>query len=183
MCSEDCGCGSTTSINSTVGPRGKTGDKGDTGATGADGTNGTNGTSTSGTIFTSGTGTVLTSGQTGSTVYLNTAAGDEIALPTAPADGTFFHFDVQTSVTSNNYVISAGGSDTFTGYLFGSKVASDDSLFKASAALTDHTITMNGSTTGGLIGTSFTLTYQDAPNLWFVSGKTYGSAVLATPFS
>lgn len=120
----------------------------------------------------------------GSSVTLNRAAGIVVTLPEDPAVGTFYDFNVMTSVTSNAYTLNTSGDDVFLGSVYGNKASTAPELFSANAALSDTVMSMNGTTTGGLIGTSFRVQYIDATNnIWFVTGLTYGSGSLATPFS
>lgn len=123
----------------------------------------------------------LTVDDNGIVIYLSNATGKEYTLPSAPTNGTFYEFSVYTSVTSNAYNILASGTDTFSGSLLSSKAADHSSLF--SPVSTDNKISLNGTTTGGLIGTNFRVVYLSVQRKWFVSGDNYGSGALATPFS
>lgn len=111
---------------------------------------------------------------------LNAAAGLTVTLPDATGDGSEFLFFVETSVTSNNYIIAvANSSDIMQG---GVNVATDASGETHSTASTSDTVTMNGSTKGGLKGTW--LRFKDiANNIWMVEGYLVASGVEATPFS
>lgn len=149
------------------------------------GEKGDNGASASNIVTVSSNGTTtLTSAQTGSTVILGSATGGTVVLPTDPPVGTTFDFIVTTDVTSNNYSIDTGSGDVFNGSVYGMKASTAPELFNANAALSDTHIDMNGSTTGGLRGTSLSMFYSDATNnTWTVTGQFYGTGTLATIFS
>lgn len=167
-----CDCQSCECQSITLTTRGEKGERGEPG------------TSTTQEVIIANTGTLaLTHVNTGGVVVLDRAAGVSVTLPTDPVVDDFFDFTVRTDVTSNGYIIETGGSsDKFNGFLVGKKNATADSIFKANAALTDDTITMNGTTTGGLIGTSFRVSYVST-NQWLVDGQFYSTGVTATPFS
>lgn len=181
MCScEDCNCNITLS----VGEKGDTGATGATGAAGANGTNGATGGQVQDTII-ANTGTVtLTEGQTGGKVILDRASGSIITLPDTPADGTNYEFITKTDLSSNNYQIDTGvsGLDTFSGFVFAKKAATADEIFSANGGLYTS-ITMNGTTSGGDLGTNIKVSYSETENKWYTSGYYYGSGVLVTPFS
>jgi len=164
-CSGNCNC----NIELTVGP------KGDPGVDGADGQPFIDVIpATSATLD-------LTEAQSGGRIMLDRAAGVVVTLPSSPAGGTNFTFEISTSVTSNAYTINTNGAglDAIEGYLYMKKDATADAIFIAS---TDTQISMNGTTSGGLIGTTFTLIH-DGVSTWDTSGFTRGSGVVITPFS
>ena len=165
---ESCGCNITLS----VGEKGDTGATGATGATGSAGATGATGETGLGTlgIIDGTTATVaLLEADTGSTLYFERATGVVVTLPDSPAEGTNYTFEVLTDVTSNAYTINTGGFglDVIEGYLYGKKAATADELFLAT---TDAQISMNGTTSGGTKGTSFTLVH-DGVSTWNVSGS------------
>lgn len=144
-------------------------------------------TSTAG--FITGTGAVaaavtaatltIDSSYNGQVIPLNRAAGITVTLPAATGSQAVYRFVVSTAVTSNNHIIkvanatdvmagTAGVSGT-TGSVFSTLPASD-------------TITMNGSTTGGLAG-SYVEVIDIAAGDWIVTAALVGSGTPATPFS
>jgi hypothetical protein len=179
MC--NCKC---TPILSQKGEKGDQGESivGPQGPAGADGTDGTNGGQIEGTIVVALGTASLTEGETGSKVVLNRAAGSIITLPDTPADGTNYTFMTKTDLSSNNYQINTGvaGLDTFIGYLYGKKGGTADEIFQTASAT--HII-MNGTTTGGDLGTNVKVSYSGTENKWYVSGWVQGSGALVTPFS
>lgn len=131
---------------------------------------------------------VLTTAQSGRVLLCDDAAGLDFTLPAIGAGdiGTRFTFVVTVSVTSNNYRITAASGDL----LFGGLLCIDaDDVYTApqvafyeADGTDDLIITLNGGTTGGLVGTKVELVATSATQ-WFVSGMNLGDGVLATPFS
>lgn len=118
----------------------------------------------------------------GKIITLNRAAGIAVTLPAATGSGTLYRLYVGTSITSNSTTIKvANSSDTMIGNVL-STLAAGGTTFGESAGGTDDTITMNGSTTGGLIGSWIEI--QDfATNLWYVEAWLAGSGTLASTLS
>lgn len=127
------------------------------------------------------TTTALTAAQSGSLVLWDAAAGFTITLPT-PAIGLTYEFAVATSVTSSNHKLITSSASIF---LYGGLVMTEaadtnaglGALFNGSSHVA---CTMNGSTTGGLIGTTFSVTCTSA-TLWLIEGIVAGSGSLSTP--
>jgi len=115
----------------------------------------------------------------GQTINLSRAAGITVTLPAATGTNATYRFLVTTAVTSNSYKIQvANATDVIQGIInvagttgtpFGSLPASD-------------TITMNGSTQGGLVGSYVEIT-DIATGVFLVSGSSLGSGTVITPFS
>ena len=118
----------------------------------------------------------------GLTVTLNRAAGIAVTLPAATGGGARYRFILGTSVTSNSTTIKvANASDVMCGTATLFQDAGDTVVGFACAA-TDDTITMNGSTLGGLKGAHVFIT-DVAVNLWHVDYISDASGTEATPFS
>ena len=146
------------------------------------GEKGDSGSSIAGVITVATASYTLDPAQTGSLVVLDRAAGSDVTLPTDPATGTYYTFTVATDVTSNDYSVNLGSAgENFEGYLFGMKAATAPELFTPSA-LGTSILSMNGSTTGGLVGTQFSVVYTET-NVWTLSGNFYGTGALANPVS
>lgn len=125
----------------------------------------------------------LTAAQSGGTIYLDKADGVVITLPAASV-GLSYRFVVVTSVTSNAYKLSTAtqGTEFFDGTinsLQDSAVAS--AVFSGDGSTTDN-FSMNGTTTGGLVGTMIRVSCTVA-NKWTVDGFVRASGTEATPFS
>lgn len=114
-------------------------------------------------------------------IKLNAATGMTLTLPAATNSGIMFRIVATTSVTSNNYILKvANSSDTMQGVAMLGSSGGTSELF--GTASTSDTITMNGTTTGGLRG-SYIEIRDVANNLWQVRYHGVGSGVAATPFS
>jgi hypothetical protein len=123
--------------------------------------------------------TVSADAYAGRTIRLAAAAGLTVTLPPATGSGARYEFIVGTSVTSNQYRINAAGTDKIGGVAL--NIASASTGFKADPA-TDGRINMNGTTTGGLIGTRVEL-IDGASGLWTATVHAAGSSTGATPFA
>jgi hypothetical protein len=122
----------------------------------------------------------LKAAQSGQTVLLDRAAGTIVTLP-APVVGLSFSFLVTTSVTSNNHkVITDVGTTFILGGVTMTEAADTNAGLGALFNGTTHiSILMNGTTTGGLIGTAFNMTCVTATQ-WAIEGIVAGSGTLAT---
>lgn len=124
----------------------------------------------------------LTAAQSGSIVQWNAAAGFTITLPT-PAVGLSYQMSVGVSVTSSNHKVITNSASVFLlgGLQLGS-VAGTNAITVPADGSTIRAVTMNGTTTGGLIGTNFNLTCISLTQ-WVVEGLVAGSGTVATPFA
>lgn len=122
----------------------------------------------------------LTAAQSGSLILLDRAAGTTVTLP-APVVGLNFSFAVKTTVTSNNHkVITDAGTTFILGGVTMTEAADTNAGLGALFNGTTHiSILMNGTTTGGIIGTFFNLTCVTATQ-WAIEGIVAGSGTLAT---
>lgn len=122
----------------------------------------------------------LTAAQTGSTILMDTASGTVVTLP-APVVGLKYTFIISNTVTSNSHKVITNAGTVFmvgmVGLMEASAAAALGALFDGSANVA---ITMNGSTTGGIKGTRFTLECISA-TVWEISGLVAGSGSLSTP--
>jgi hypothetical protein len=117
--------------------------------------------------------------QSGTVFMLNRAAGITVTLP-VPVVGMIYRFIVCTANTGTLSIIT----DTGTTYLQGAIVGATTTASVFNSALATHNInvSMNGSTTGGLIGTDLTFVALTT-GLWNVSGTDFCSGTAATPFA
>lgn len=118
---------------------------------------------------------------TDSTVLFDRAAGIVVTLPTA-VPGLVFEFKTPVSVTTNNYKVITGAA---TEFLTGSvrTVKTDLTTLESIPNGTTHrAVTMNGTTTGGLIGTTLRFVCLST-TLWEVWGVAQSSGVIATPLT
>jgi hypothetical protein len=125
----------------------------------------------------------LLAGQHGfATLTANRAAGITFTLPAATGSATRFTILVQTTITSNNLVVQvANASDIMTGVALNAADGGDTAVMFETAVDTD-TITMNGTTKGGVKGDVIEL--EDvATNLWRVEVRGSATGTEVTPFS
>lgn len=124
----------------------------------------------------------LTSADAGTTLVVNAAAGLTLTLPAAAGTGYAFEIVIGTTVTSNNVIVQvANASDVMTGVcMLGQDSADTVVLFET--ASTSDTITMNGTTKGGIKGDRIYLK-DIAANLWYVSMIGSATGTEATAFS
>ena len=126
--------------------------------------------------------TLTAASHAGRTMVLSVASGATLTLPAASGTGNIYKFFVATTITSNNYIIQvANGNDTMAGVAI---VANDSdnsaSIFETAAA--SDTITLDGMTTGGILGG--TIEIQDvATNVFSVVARGAATGTEATPFS
>jgi hypothetical protein len=115
-------------------------------------------------------------------VVANRAAGIAFTLPAAEGKGTEFEVIVGTAVTSNSITIKvASASDIMQGTAFGDDGDGEPANGWATASDSD-TITLDGSTQGGLKGDRWMLK-DIAAGVWAVSGFLQQGGTEATPFS
>lgn len=116
----------------------------------------------------------------GRVMLFNAASGLTAALPAAVGSGNLYTFVVATTVTTNDYIIAvASASDILQG---GILLATDTGGITVPTAADSDTITMNGSTTGGIKGSI--LRIQDvASGLFTVEGFVISTGAESTPFS
>lgn len=113
---------------------------------------------------------------------ISAAAGLTLTLPASEGKGAKFRFFVRTTVTSNNVIIQvANGTDVMQGSCIIAQDAGDTAAIFETTSTSD-TITMNGSTKGGIIGDFIEL--EDAvAGFWSVRMVAQGTGTEVTPFS
>jgi hypothetical protein len=131
----------------------------------------------------SGATVTLTKAQSGSTILFDRAAGIIFTLPSC-TPGLKYTFLVSTSVTSNNHkIITSTGTELFVGGLISNDTdTSGAAVFFDANGSTHIACTMNGTTTGGLIGTRINVECISSTQ-WLISGINRGSGTVATPFA
>lgn len=131
---------------------------------------------------TAATLTVTAASHQGATLVLNRAAGTTVTLPAATGSGFKYTFVVGTTVTSNSDIIKvANSSDVMTGVAINAADGGDTAVMFETAAASD-TITLNGTTTGGVKGDRVEV--EDiAANLYYVRVVGSATGTEATPFS
>ena len=113
---------------------------------------------------------------------VNAAAGLTLTLPAASGSGAKYMIYIGTTVTSNNVIIQvANASDVMAGLVV-SAADAGDTLNGWETASTSDTITLNGTTKGGVKGDRYEL-IDCAANLWAVNGWSSSTGTEASPFS
>jgi hypothetical protein len=115
----------------------------------------------------------------GQIINLSAAAGMTITLPAATGTNAMYRFVVSTSVTSNTYKVQvANATDVMVGT--GSVAGTTGTVFSTLTA--SDTLTMNGTTQGGVAG-SYVEIMDIAAGIFVVRANLLGSGTPATPFS
>jgi hypothetical protein len=118
----------------------------------------------------------------GRTVLLQKADGITATLPAATGTGDEYDVMVDTTITSNSAVVKVGNAtDTMVGTVTTASTTTGAGTHEAAGG-TDDTITMNGTTTGGIAGSRVRCKDVKA-GLWLIEGHLVGSGTLATPLS
>lgn len=132
--------------------------------------------------------TIVADTHAGRTVAFNRALGVTMTLPAATGSGTRYRFVVATAFSGGSGIIQvASSTDYFRGVSWSTQDAGDTSLSFDTAdtgtvATESDTITLNGGTTGGVVGTIIDI--QDiATAVWLVEMQNKASGSEATPFS
>jgi hypothetical protein len=117
----------------------------------------------------------------GKVLTLNIAGGTTLTLPYATGTQDEYTIVVATTLTGDGIVKVGRSADTFIGFSNGATLAGTTG-FSEGIGGTDDTLTMNGTTTGGLVGSSVRFT-DIAANLWLVQARLVGSSTMVTSFS
>ena len=126
--------------------------------------------------------TLTSASHAGRTMVFDIASGATVTLPAASGTGNVYKFFVKTTVTSNSYKIQvATANDTMAGVAIVANASEHSaSLFETAAA--SDTITLDGTTTGGILGGQVEI--QDvASNIFSVAIRGAATGTEATPFS
>ena len=117
----------------------------------------------------------------GQTLLINNATGFAITLPVANGTGSLFRFFIATTVSSGSHtIVTASASDVYKG--FAHLTGDDAAALGGFATTTGVTITMDGTTRGGIAGDIVEL--EDvATGVWSVRIFGRASGVEATPFT
>lgn len=120
---------------------------------------------------------------------LNQATGGAtVTLPAATGSGAEYRFYVGIALASGNYIVKvASATDYFRGVAWttqdgGDTALSFDTADTGTVATESDTITLNGGTQGGVVGS--VITVRDiASAVWFVELQNKATGSEATPFS
>jgi len=140
---------------------------------------------TGGAVLVTANTTLTVAEHAGRPIVFNDADGATLTLPAAAGTGAVFHFIVAVTVTSNNDIIQvANATDEFRGNLLQVDTDTSDALAAYPALDGDgfDTITLNGSTKGGLIG-DWIEVVDVAAGHWALRGCVLGTGSVASPLS
>ncbi len=133
-------------------------------------------------VLASSGNTTMTAAMSGSVMLID-GATTAYALPAITAADVGMEFWFVTTATSSAATITAGAADILTGGVMcmstGAGIEND--AFSANGS-SDLVITMNGTTKGGIIGSTWHIIALSATS-WYCDGTTIGSGTLVTPFS
>lgn len=112
-------------------------------------------------------------------LLLDSTTGRILTLPASTGKGDTYRIYLPTTVSSGDHVVAALTTDIIQGAV---AVATDIAGVTCPTTATSDKITMNGSTTGGLLGSYLELRDAKAGQ-WMVTGTLVSSGSEATPFS
>ena len=136
-------------------------------------------------IITLAAARTLTEDQSGAVVVFNAAAGFTTTLPANCANGTFFEFVVGVTVTSVGLkVITGAATELMIGNIVNTDTDTTDAVasWKSLVGTSNISFTLNGTTSGGLIGDRIMVT-KITSTKWQVTGTTLATGVVVTPFA
>lgn len=118
----------------------------------------------------------------GKTITVDRAAGSTLTLPAATGTGTVYKIFTGTTITSNDLIIQvASASDIVAGVAWMAN-DTDASVSGFETAADSDTMTMNGTTKGGIKG-DYIQIIDMAAGLFSVQAFLTGTGAEATPFS
>jgi len=132
-----------------------------------------------GTVTVTDTTLALTAGGYASqTIVSDLAAAQTFTLPAATGSGNLYRIFVKTTKTGS-LIVQVTTTDVMSGAI---GVSTDAAGVVIPTAATSDTLTMNGTTTGGVAGSY--AEFQDvASGVWRVGGALASTGAEATPFS
>lgn len=137
-------------------------------------------------IISEGTATrTLREEESGAMCLFDRAAGIVYTLPAACAIGTYFDFVTAVTITGGSAkVITGAGTELMVGQILNIDTDTSDTLagWKSLVGTSNIAVTMNGSTTGGIIGDVIHCV-KVTTTKWAVTGFTLGTGTVATPFA
>lgn len=125
--------------------------------------------------------TTLDARHAGTVLVVNAAAGLTLTLPAATGTGYAYKIVIGTTVTSNSVVVRVTGNDVMTGLAI-SAADGGSTVNGWETAADSDTITLNGTTTGGIKGDMIEL-IDCAADTWAVQMRSSSTGTEATPFS
>lgn len=133
------------------------------------------------TTVTASTLSITAAAHAGHTIVSDLAATQTFTLPAATGSGNRYKVVVNTTKTGDLVIQVANATDIMKGTATLLADAGDTVVAFATAGTTD-TVTLNGTTTGGIAGASVDL-IDIKSGVWFVNVLSDASGTEATPFS
>lgn len=136
--------------------------------------------STTAAFLLSATGTTVIKRISNLMLWLRTTivGAQTFSLPAATGKGGTFRFFIGITATGNKVIRCNGATDILQGVA--SMAGGTPGSFATAA--NSNTITLNGTTTGGVLGSTVEL-WDVAPGVWSVQVNGIGTGVQVTPFS
>lgn len=133
-------------------------------------------------VLASSGNTTMTSAMSGSFMIID-GAGTDYTLPAIGAGDVGMEFWFGVTVTSTDATVVAGAADLLTGgvMIMSTGAGIENDAFSPDVS-DDLTTTMNGTTKGGIIGSTLHYVAISATR-WYVDGTLIGSGTIETPFS
>jgi hypothetical protein len=130
--------------------------------------------------------TVTAASHAGKTVTISSAAPIAVTLPAATGTGNAYRFNVRVAATATSSTIKVVGTDVMSGVVHVQTTATTTDVAAIVAAFrttaTDDTITLNGTTLGGVLGDWIEIVDVKS-GVFQVHGNTKATGTYATPFS
>lgn len=123
--------------------------------------------------------------ESGSTCLFDRAAGIVYTLPAACAVGTYFDFVTAVTITGGAAkIITGAAAELMVGGILNvdSDTSDTPAIWKSLVGTSNIAVSMNGSTTGGIIGDCIRAV-KVTTTKWSVTGFTLGTGTVATPFA
>ena len=120
----------------------------------------------------------------GNDIIFSIAGAQTVTLPAATGSGRKYRFIVGVTATGSKVIQVANSTDEFAGIVYQVDTDTGDALVAYPAVASDNydTVTLNGTTTGGLAGDVIEV-IDVAAGLYAISGDTAGTGTVATPLS
>ncbi len=136
-------------------------------------------------VLNGGTAVTLTSSQSGAVCIFDVAGASSFVLP-APEKGLHFKFISAITATSDHFIKTATNAAGFLGggLIMNTTADQCNGVGAATDGENDH-ITLNGSTTGGIVGSVVNvwgISDTDAAKCWVAEVVLVGSGDTVTPF-
>lgn len=132
------------------------------------------------------TGAITEALHEGKTCLLGEVGGDALVtltLPAATGGGGRYRFVVNVVDTSNYVIKAVSGADVFRGCIIGNDGGGVTTAVRWQAGSTDDTLTLDGTTQGGVTRGDWVEFEDIATDAWAVRGVISQSGTEATPFS